>query len=217
MKSNDSSVRTLRLGFWRKDPIRASKSESGVDHERLTYLQNWKDNGGMMWACNNRVTCLLGCFIFAAVLLLPHASSGDQGRTASDPQPGRSGKEPVLTLQPVDYSKDIRKRGKTILVSKDLADKIRADSIIVTSAVTVKASVDKKGKGNGYIIVAVDKGSLAARLGIAARDVIQEVNGLKLISSDDIKNAEEKLRGSTNFKLKILRGGRTRTLYYEIR
>ncbi len=158
---------------------------------------------------------LLGAaaLVFACFLLLPWA------RVLSEeiPSQGKEGKSGSTIGSSEDYSKEITRKGKTVVVSKMLADKIRADNSIVMSAVTVKASVDKRGKGSGYKIVAVDRGSLAQKLGIVKNDIIQEVNGLKLVSSDDLNTAEERFRDSTDFKVKIQRKGRVQTLYYAIR
>jgi C-terminal processing protease CtpA/Prc len=116
-----------------------------------------------------------------------------------------------------DYSKEITRKGKIVIVNKVLADKVKADSSIVTVALTIKASLDKRGRGNGYRIVAVDNGSLAQKLGILKNDVVQEVNGQKLISSDDVNKAEERFKDATDFKVKIIRKGRVRELSYAIR
>jgi type II secretory pathway component PulC len=108
-------------------------------------------------------------------------------------------------------------KGKVVVVSKALADKIRADNSIVMAAVTVKASLDKRRKGNGYRIVAVDKGSLAQKLGILKNDIVQEVNGFKLVSADDVNQAQERFKDATDLEVRIIRKGRARTLYYAVR
>jgi S1-C subfamily serine protease len=157
------------------------------------------------------------CVVLAVFLLFPVFLWGQQVKSSASPSQEKFVKGGTVGALSQDYSKEITRKGKTVVVSKMLADKIRADSTIVMSAVTVKASLDKRGKGNGYKIVAVDKGSLAEKMGIHTNDIIQEVNGQKLISSDDINHAEERFKDSTQFKLKIIRKGRTAILYYEIR
>jgi S1-C subfamily serine protease len=152
-------------------------------------------------------------FVFLLLTLL--AAPGL--RSAESSLQGESSKGTAAASPSQEYSKEIARKGKVVVISRMLADKIRADSSIVTAAVTVKASLDKRGKGNGYLIVAVDKGSLAQKLGILKNDVIQEVNGLKLVSADDVNKAEEKFRDSTDFKVKIIRKGRVTNLYYAIR
>jgi S1-C subfamily serine protease len=157
--------------------------------------------------------CVTPAFVFLSLMFLtaPELRSAE----ASPQVESTKGVGAVRLSQ--DYSKEITRKGKVVVVSRMLANKIKADSSIVTAALTVKASLDKRGKGNGYRIVAVDKGSLAQKLGILKNDIIQEVNGLKLVSSDDIKQAEERFKDSADFRVKIIRKGRVGNLYYEIR
>jgi len=124
--------------------------------------------------------------------------------------------KPPSRQQP-NYSKDIRKDGNTLVVSKSLADKIRADNSVVLSAVAVKGSLDSNGQSNGFKIVAIDRGSIAEKMGLAANDIIQEVNGRKLSASDDAKKAQESFRNTSKFEVKVLRGNQTKTLFYEIK
>jgi S1-C subfamily serine protease len=156
------------------------------------------------------------CITPAFVVLLLMFLSAPGIRSAEASSQDESTKGAGATSLSQDYSKEITRKGKVVVVSRMLADKIRADSGTVTAALTIKASLDKRGKGNGYRIVAVDKGSLAQKLGILKDDIIQEVNGLKLVSSEDIKQAEERFKDSTDFKVKIIRKGRVRNLYYAI-
>ncbi|MCX8021927.1 MAG: hypothetical protein N2745_04055 [Syntrophorhabdaceae bacterium] len=123
----------------------------------------------------------------------------------------------TLKKRNVDYAKEIKKRGNVTIVSKTLAEQVKADNTLITAYMAVKASRDTKGRQNGFRIVEVDKGSLPERLGVKVNDIFQEVNGYKLYSEEDVKRAEAALRDETNFRLKILRGGKARTLYFEIR
>ncbi len=103
------------------------------------------------------------------------------------------------------------------MVSKPLADKIRSDNSIVMSAVAIKMSTDQRGQPNGYKVVSVDKGSVAAAMGLMPDDTVQEINGYKLNSQEDVKKAYDNLRGATKFQVKLLRKGKVEALSYEIR
>jgi type II secretory pathway component PulC len=54
-------------------------------------------------------------------------------------------------------------------------------------------------------------------MGIAPDDTLQEVNGLKLSSSEDMNKVYEALKNATTFEVKVLRRGHSETLRYEIR
>jgi type II secretory pathway component PulC len=125
--------------------------------------------------------------------------------------------EKIPSKQQADYSKDIRKEGNAVIMSKALADKIRADNSVVLSAVAVKASVDDKGQSNGFKIVAVDRESIAEKMGLVANDILQEVNGRKLKTSDDLKNAQDAFKNASRFEVKVLRKNQAKMLYYEVK
>lgn len=116
-----------------------------------------------------------------------------------------------------DYSKDVKKEGKTVVLSKSLADRIKSDNTIVMSSMAIKVSTDGAGKSNGYKVVSIDKGSLADKLGIMQDDVLQEVNGFQLSNAEDTKKAHETLRNASKLEVKVLRRGKVETLRYEIR
>jgi type II secretion system protein C len=112
----------------------------------------------------------------------------------------------------VDAGKEIRKEGAVTLISRNLAEKVKGDSNMIMSSVAVKAA------GDGFQVVAVDKGSLAHLMGISPNDTLQEVNGYRLSSSsDDMKKVYEALKNANKFEVKVLRGGKQETLRYEIR
>ena len=164
--------------------------------------------------CNNRLFCIAAMTLFLAGFPFLCAQQVRSDETPPQEKSAKAGPAGDLSQ---NYLKEITRKGKTIIVTRMLADKMKADNSIVVSAITVKASVDKRGKGNGYRIVAVDRGSLAEKLGILKNDVIQEVNGLKLVSFDDINDAEARFKDATDLKVKVLRKGRVQILYYAVR
>jgi type II secretion system protein C len=136
---------------------------------------------------------------------------------SQEPEKVKAEKKTAGGSTPAELAKEIHSEGKTVVVSKALIDKIRADTSIVMSAVAVKAALDRTGKADGFQVVSVDRGSLAEKMGIAANDIVQEVNGFRIKNSEDIKKAQGTFNNSNKFEVKVLRGGQSRTLYYEIK
>ena len=116
-----------------------------------------------------------------------------------------------------DYSKEVRKEGKTTVIAKSLADKMKNDNTMILSSLAIKLSTDAAGKPNGYKVVSVDNGSLAQKLGIMPNDVLQEVNGYQLKTPEDTGKAQNALKNASKFEVKVLRRGKVETLRYEIR
>jgi len=153
---------------------------------------------------------------FAAILKL--FSPVYERTPGSQPAAGvRGGPNQASMAAPVgkvDLSKEmkgIRKEGSVTLIPKSLADRLKANNNIVMSSVAIKASND------GLKVVAVDQGSLAQKIGIAPDDTLQEINGYKLNSSEDMNKVYDQLKNVTSFEVKLLRGGQPQTLRYEIR
>jgi general secretion pathway protein C len=107
--------------------------------------------------------------------------------------------------------KEIKKERGVTLIPKSLAEKVKVNNNIIMSSIAVKAAND------GLKVVAVDKGSLAQRIGILPDDTLQEVNGHRLDSSEDMNKIFDALKDATNFDLTVMRGGKPETLRYEIR
>jgi general secretion pathway protein C len=107
--------------------------------------------------------------------------------------------------------KEIRREGSVTRISKSLAERLKADNSMIMSAVAVKPSPE------GVKVVAVDKGSIAQQMGIAPNDTLQEVNGHKLGSTEDMSTVYDSLKNATDFEVKVLRGGQPATLRYQIR
>ena len=116
--------------------------------------------------------------------------------------------KPVIKAGP---GGDIRREGSVTIISKSLAQKLKTDNNVIMSSIAVKPGSD------GLRVVAVDQGSVAQKIGIAPNDTLQEVNGHRLNSSEDMNKIYEALKNATAFEVKVLRGGRTETLRYEIR
>ena len=105
----------------------------------------------------------------------------------------------------------IRRMGSITLVSRPLAERLKADNTLITYSIAVKLGP------NGVKIVSVDRGSIAQRLGIAPGDTLRSVNGRKLSSTEDMSLVYEALKNETSFEVRVLRKGKPKTLRYEIR
>lgn len=162
---------------------------------------------------------------FAAILKLFARSFERIPSARAAPAPKEMLKQEELKLakkeqaspRTADYTKDVKKEGKTTVISKSLADKMKNDNTMIMSSLAIKLSTDSAGKPNGYKVVGVDKGSLAQTLGIMPDDVLQEVNGYQLKTSEDLKKAHDGLKNASRFEVKVLRRGKVETLRYEIR
>jgi type II secretion system protein C len=130
------------------------------------------------------------------------------------PQPA-----PVQKREPgaIDLTKEIRREGKTILLSRALVERIKADNTLLMSSMAVKMETDEKGQPTGYKVVTVDNNSLAQKMGILSGDKLVEVNGYALKTVEDLKRANQNLQNSTRLDIKVLRKGKVETLNYEVR
>jgi len=119
------------------------------------------------------------------------------------------------TKQKADsYARQITRRGKTIVVSRALADDVKKDNQIVLSTVAIKTRLDKNGDLAGYELVQVDKGSIPENVGFRPGDRIIAVNG---IPARAFAANEGSLRSASRFEVTLLRKGRTRRMVLEIR
>lgn len=112
---------------------------------------------------------------------------------------------------------EIKKVGKTLVIPKKLAERLKSDNGAVMSSIAVKVATDAKGQTAGYKVVAIDKESIVGKMGLKANDTLQAVNGYSLKSGDDLKKLYEDLKNATKFELKVLRQGKQETIFYEIR
>ncbi len=131
------------------------------------------------------------------------SSVGQQPQKGGMPQKGASNMKKEL--------EGIKKVGSVTLIPKSLAEKLKANNNMVMSSIAVKAADD------GLKVVAVDRGSIAEKIGISPDDTLQDINGHRLNSSEDMSKVYDELKNATNFEVKILRGGQPETLRYEIR
>ncbi len=111
----------------------------------------------------------------------------------------------------INVEKDIKREGAVTRISKSLAERLKSDNTMIMSSVAVKPSPE------GVKVVAVDKGSIAQKMGIAPDDTLQVVNGHKIGSGEDMSTVYDSLKNATDFEITVLRGGKPETLRYQIR
>lgn len=151
---------------------------------------------------------------FAAILkLFSPVVERTQGTVVALPvtQQQQGGKVKAGPLNLDKEVKEIRKEGGVLLIPKSLAEKVKTNNNVVMSSIAVKAAND------GLKVVAVDRGSLAQKMGISPDDTLQEINGHRLDSSQNMNKVFEDLKDATKFEVKVMRRGKPETLRYEIR
>ncbi len=75
----------------------------------------------------------------------------------------------------------------------------------------------KDGATNGFRLFAIRRGSLFDKLGLTNNDVVQRVNGIGLDDPARAMGLFQELQDESVLSVDVLRGGRPRTLRYEIR
>ncbi len=111
----------------------------------------------------------------------------------------------------IDPAKDIKREGSVVKISKSLAEQLKTNNSAIMASVAVKPTPE------GVKIVSVDKGSIAQQMGIIPNDTLQEVNGRKIGSNENMNAVYESLKNSSDFEITVLRGGKTERLHYQIR
>ena len=82
--------------------------------------------------------------------------------------PAQLAANPAAAMGKIDPAKEIKREGSVVKISKSLAERLKADNASIMSSVAVKPTPE------GVKIVAVDKGSIAQRMGIAPNDTLQD-------------------------------------------
>lgn len=111
----------------------------------------------------------------------------------------------------------IKREGKTLVIPRTLAERIKKDNSSIMSSIAVKIATDAKGQAAGYKVVAIDQNSIVGKMGLKPDDTLQAVNGHSLKSGNDLKKLYDDLKNASKFELKVLRQGKLETIFYEIR
>jgi type II secretory pathway component PulC len=127
--------------------------------------------------------------LFSAV---PERMTGPRVAPIAPPAPCRHQRRP-------DAGKEIVRQGSTTRISKALAERIKTNGAGIMSSMAVKPAPD------GVQVVSVDKGSIVQKMGIAPGDTLQEVNGHRLDSTQNMSKVFEALKNATDFEVKVLR------------
>lgn len=112
---------------------------------------------------------------------------------------------------------EIRQEGKTLVIPKLLAEKVKNDNTSIMSSIALKMATDPSGRPAGYRIVAIDRESIVGKMGLKQDDTLLAVNGRSLSSGEDLKKLYDDMHNLTRFELKVLRQGKFQSIFYEIR
>lgn len=91
---------------------------------------------------------------------------------------------------------------------------MRKDNEIVLSSVAIKTRVDKNGNLAGYELFEIDKGSIPEKVGFRSGDRVIAVNG---IPARNLEKSQAALQAAGRFEITIIRKGKTRKIFVEIR
>jgi type II secretion system protein C len=98
-----------------------------------------------------------------------------------------------------------------VLSRETLRSQVQSPQELLSQAVVVPNS------GGGFVLQEIEAGSLIEQLGLRAGDVILNVNGQALRSTDDIMRAYQGLQGMNEVMLDVARDGRRVQHLYDIR
>ena len=102
------------------------------------------------------------------------------------------------------------------LISRDEVDhQLENLSTLFTQMRAVPSMKD--GATQGFRVFAIRRDSLFQQLGLRNNDVVQRINGVELTDPTRAMGLFEELKNETRLSVDVLRGGKPRTLSYEIR
>lgn len=107
--------------------------------------------------------------------------------------------------------------GKDFYVSSEEVDSQLNNLPTLLNQARVVPYFGENGKTHeGYMIKAIDQGSLYEKLGLQNNDVIQKINGDAIDSPEKAFNMLKMLRNERQITLNLKRGGEAKTLVYHI-
>jgi general secretion pathway protein C len=71
--------------------------------------------------------------------------------------------------------------------------------------------------GGGFLVREMQPGSIYEKLGLRAGDVIRTVNGQSVSSMDDVMRLYQQFGSADRVQVEVQRGGRSESLYYDMR
>ncbi|OGG99608.1 MAG: hypothetical protein A2600_09015 [Candidatus Lambdaproteobacteria bacterium RIFOXYD1_FULL_56_27] len=114
-------------------------------------------------------------------------------------------------------SKAASTNGKDFYVSSEEVDSQLNNLPTLLNQARVVPYFGENGKTHeGYMIKAIDSGSLYEKLGLQNNDVIQRINGDAIDSPEKAFNMLKMLRNERQITLNLKRGGEAKTLVYHI-
>lgn len=74
-----------------------------------------------------------------------------------------------------------------------------------------------RGKGSGYKLLNIKKGSLVESIGLQNGDIVKEINGRPIDKPEEAFMVYQQLKDGGSFSIELERRGRRETIHYEIR
>jgi general secretion pathway protein C len=71
--------------------------------------------------------------------------------------------------------------------------------------------------GGGFLVRELQPGSIYEKLGLRPGDVIRTVNGQPVSSMDDVMRLYQQFGSAERVQVDVQRGGRSESLYYDMR
>ena len=121
--------------------------------------------------------------------------------------PGGSVKQPDLTIF------DVAKKGGTFHISRAWVNKaiLKAPQLMRDIKIMPHFA---KGRPRGMRLSRIKEGSIFDKAGVKSGDVVKSINGMTLNTPHQIFQAYKKLRNQRNFRVDIVRDGKTAVLNY---
>ncbi len=132
----------------------------------------------------------------------PDAESADQRTTSKQPL------RPSRTVPRADTA--------TYTISRDLIQDNITNMAQMMSKVRVTPYM-KDGRPEGFRVSQIREDSLFRTMGFQNGDVLRSINGLDILSAEDMMKAYNTLKDNTSFSITILRNNQPKTLNFNVR
>jgi general secretion pathway protein C len=123
-------------------------------------------------------------------------------------------KEPILPPSKSVAAAPAPVSSGTTVVSRDLLQDAMANMGNILSQAQIRPYFNA-GVPDGFIVNSIRPGSLYQKMGIAGGDIIQEVNGRKIRTVDDVMGLLNTIKSGSSLSLGIKRRGKPEVLNYQ--
>jgi len=124
------------------------------------------------------------------------------------------GIEKIKAESPLSGSQITRKQG-SFIISKQFLTQSLSNISSLMSQVRIRPYI-KNGKPEGFMIRKIKSGSIIEKMGFKDGDVIQSINGKKIVSAEDIIKLYSSMKNANVFSIGILRNNMPETLVFKV-